>query len=116
MEGWATALALVARHPALRAATLEGDLVSIDGVQIALPDGAGPAMLETACGRQRKRGRPCPEPPRSSRPPSDFEKSRDLERAALERLESAETTLAGRAEAMARLQKTVDALEGERAS
>ena len=49
VEGWATALALVARHPALRAATLEGDLVSIDGVQIALPDGAGPAMLETAC-------------------------------------------------------------------
>ena len=33
----------------------------------------------------------------------------------MERLESAETTLAGRAEAMARLQKTVDALEGERA-
>ena len=48
VEGWATALALVARHPALRAVTPEGDLVSIDGVQIAQPDGAGPAMVETA--------------------------------------------------------------------
>jgi chromosome segregation protein len=116
VEGWVTALALVARNPALRAVTPEGDLVSIDGVQIAQPDGAGPAMLETA--------RITAEEAKTtlSRASSiytaakrDFEKSRDLERAALERLESAETTLAGRAEAMARLQKTVDALDGERA-
>jgi chromosome segregation protein len=44
----------------------------------------------------------------------DFEKSRDLERRALEDLESAETGLSGRTEAMARLQKSVDVLEGER--
>ena len=116
VEGWATALALVARHPALRAVTPEGDLISIDGVQIAQPDGAGPAMLETArvTAEQAKTD--------LSRASSihtaakrDFEKSRDLERAALERLESAETALAGHAEAMGRLQKSVDALEGERA-
>ena len=116
VEGWATALALVARHPALRAVTPEGDLVSIDGVQIAQPDGAGPAMVETA--------RMTAEEARTdlSRASSihtaakrDFEKSRDLERAALEQLESAEAALAGRAEAMGRLQKSVDALEGERA-
>ena len=116
VEGWATALGLVARHPALRAVTPEGDLVSIDGVQIAQPDGAGPAMLETArvTAEQAKTD--------LSRASSihtavkrDFEKSRDLERAALEKLEAAETALAGRAEAMGRLQKSVDALEGERA-
>jgi chromosome segregation protein len=44
----------------------------------------------------------------------DFEKSRELERSALEGLESAETGLSGRTEAMARLQKSVDVLEGER--
>ena len=114
VEGWATALALVARHPALRAATLEGDLVSIDGVQIALPDGAGPAMLETAWWRQRKRGRPCPEPPRSSRPPTTSR------RAVIWRGRRWSGSNRPRprwpdAEAMARLQKTVDALEGERA-
>ena len=116
VEGWATALALVARHPALRAVTPEGDLVSIDGVQIAQPEGAGPAMVETArvSAEQAKTD--------LSRASSihtaakrDFEKSRDLERAALERLESAEAALAGRTEAMGRLQKSVDALEGERA-
>jgi chromosome segregation protein len=116
VEGWATALALVARHPALRAVTPEGDLVSIDGVQIAQPDGAGPAMVETArvAAEQAKTD--------LSRASSihtaakrDFEKSRDLERAALEQLESVEAALAGRAEAMGRLQKSVDALEGERA-
>ncbi|MET0696588.1 MAG: AAA family ATPase, partial [Acidimicrobiia bacterium] len=116
VEGWATALALVARHPALRAVTPEGDLVSIDGVQIAQLDGAGPAMVETArvTAEQAKTD--------LSRASSihtaakrDFEKSRDLERAALEQLESAEAALAGRAEAMGRLQKSVDALEGERA-
>ncbi len=115
VEGWASALALVARHPALRAVTPEGDLVSIDGVQIAQPDGAGPAMVETArvAAEQAKTD--------LSRASSihtaakrDFEKSRDLERAALEQLESAEAALAGRAEAMGRLQKSVDALEGER--
>ena len=96
--------------------TPEGDLISIDGVQIAQPDGTGPAMLETArvTAEQAKTD--------LSRASSihtaakrDFEKSRDLERAALEKLESAETALAGRAEAMGRLQKSVDALEGERA-
>ena len=116
VEGWATALALVARHPALRAVTPEGDLVSIDGVQIAQPDGAGPAMVEMArmMAEQAKT-----ELSRASSihtaAKRDFEKSRDLERAALEQLESAEAALAGRAEAMGRLQKSVDALEGERA-
>jgi chromosome segregation protein len=115
VEGWSTALTLVARHPGLRAVTPEGDLISINGVQIAQPDGAGPALLETARMDAEKATTEV------SRATSihtaakrDFEKSRELEREALEELETAEIGLAGRAEAMARLQKSVDALEGER--
>ncbi len=116
VEGWAMAWSLVARHPALRAVTTEGDLVSVDGVQVAHPDGSGPAMLESAEVAAERAGTAL------SRAVSihtaakrDFEKSRELERAALEDLESAEAGLAGRTEAMARLQKSVDALDGERA-
>jgi len=43
----------------------------------------------------------------------DFEVSRDAERVALEELESEEAGLAGKTEAMSRLQKSVDVLEGE---
>jgi chromosome segregation protein len=115
VEGWATALTLVARHPAMRAVTPEGDLISIDGVQVAHPDGAGPALLETARvdaeGARTELSRSASIHTAAKR---DFEKSRDLERAALEELEAAEIGLAGRAEAMSRLQKSVDALEGER--
>jgi chromosome segregation protein len=115
VEGWSTALTLVARHPGLRAVTPEGDLISINGVQIAQPDGAGPALLETARVDAETAATDL------SRATSihtaakrDFEKSREVERVALEELETAEIGLAGHAEAMARLQKSVDALEGER--
>jgi chromosome segregation protein len=115
VEGWATALTLVARHPAMRAVTPEGDLISIDGVQVAHPDGAGPALLETARvdaeGARTELSRSASIHTAAKR---DFEKSRDRERAALEELEAAEIGLAGRAEAMSRLQKSVDVLEGER--
>jgi chromosome segregation protein len=114
VEGWTTAWTLVSRHPTLRAVTPEGDLISVDGMQIAHPDGAGPAMLEafeTAAEKARTA---------LSRATSihtaakrDFEKSRDAERVALERLESAEIGLAGKTEAMGRLQKSVDVLDGE---
>jgi chromosome segregation protein len=116
VEGWASAWALVTRHPELRAVTPEGDLISADGVQIAHPEGAVPAMLESAEveAEQARTG--------LSRAQSihtaakrDFDKSRELERRALEDLEAAEATLAGRSEAMGRLQKSVDSLDGERA-
>jgi chromosome segregation protein len=115
VEGWATALALVAKHPALRAVTPEGDLISIDGVQIAQPDGAGPALLETAqVDAERARTGVSRATSIHTAAKRDFEKSREQERVALEALETAEIGLAGRAEAMSRLQKSVDALEGER--
>jgi chromosome segregation protein len=115
VEGWATALALVARHPALRAVTPEGDLISIEGVQIAQPDGAGPALLETArVDAEKARTQVARTTSIHTAAKRDFEKSRELERVALEELEAAEIGLAGRAEAMARLQKSVDALHSER--
>jgi chromosome segregation protein len=115
VEGWSTALSLVARHPALRAVTPEGDLISIDGVQIAQPDGAGPALLETArVGAEKTKTELSRASSIHTAAKRDFEKSREQERVALEELEMAEIGLAGRAEAMARLQKSVDALEAER--
>jgi chromosome segregation protein len=115
VEGWTAAWSMVSRHPDLRAVTPEGDLVSSDGVQIASPDGAGPAMLESAQvdleSAETDLSRAVSIHTAAKR---DFEKSRDLERRALEELESAETGLSGRTEAMARLQKSVDVLEGER--
>ncbi|MGH8914632.1 MAG: AAA family ATPase, partial [Acidimicrobiia bacterium] len=114
VEGWTSAWSLVSRHPALRAVTPDGDLISVDGIQIAHPDGAGSAMLEAAevAAEQAKT--------ELSRATSihtaakrDFEKSRDAERVALEHLEAAEAGMAGKTEAMGRLQKSVDVLEGE---
>lgn len=115
VEGWSTALGIVARHPAMRAVTPEGDLVSIDGVQIAQPDGAGPALLETAqVDAEKARTELSRATSIHTAAKRDFEKSREAERVALEHLEMAEIGLAGRAEAMSRLQKSADALEGER--
>lgn len=114
VEGWATGWSLVAGHPSLRAVTREGDLISISGVHIANPDGAGPAMLETAEVALERAER---ELSRSvsihNAAKRDFESSREVERAALESLEAAEAGLAGRSEAMARLQQSVDSLVDE---
>ena len=115
VEGWATAWSLVSKNPGLRAVTPEGDLIAAEGIQIANPEGAGPAMLEAAEVELEKAKTEL------SRATSihtaarrDFEKGREVERQALERLEAAEAGLAGRSEAMARLQKSVDSLDGER--
>ena len=114
VEGWTTAWALVARHPALRAVTPEGDLIAVDGIQIAHPDGSGPAMLETSeVAAEQARTALSRATSIHTAAKRDFEKSRDVERLALEQLESAEVGLAGKTEAMRRLQKSVDVLEGE---
>jgi chromosome segregation protein len=115
VEGWTTAWALIARHPSLRAVTPEGDMISVDGIQIAHPDGAGPAMLEAAeVAAEQAQTSLSRATSLHNAAKRDFENSREVERVALERLESAEAGLAGRAEAMGRLQKSVDVLDGER--
>ena len=114
VEGWATAWTLIAGHPSLRAVTPEGDLVSADGIQIGHPDGAGPAMLEVAeVDAEQARTSLSRATSLHNAAKRDFESSREVERLALERLEAAEAGLAGRAEAMDRIQKSVDVLEGE---
>jgi chromosome segregation protein len=115
VEGWTTAWGLVSRNPSVRAVTPEGDLISVDGVQVAHPDGAGPAMLEASeVAAEQARTELSRAGSIHTAAKRDFENSRDVERAALEQLEAAEAGLAGKAEAMARLQKSVDVLEGER--
>ena len=114
VEGWVTGWDLIAKHPALRAVTPEGDLISVSGVHIANPDGAGVAMRETA---EIELERATNELARAESIHTairrDFDKSRALEREALESLESAEAGLAGRTEAMRTLSKSVVAIEEE---
>ncbi|MEA1904108.1 MAG: chromosome segregation protein SMC [Actinomycetota bacterium] len=114
VEGWVSGWDLVARHPALRAVTPEGDLISVSGVHIANPDGAGPAMLEASeVALERATTDLARAGSRHTAVRRDFDNSRNVERIALERLESAEASLAGRSEAMARLQKSVDTIADE---
>lgn len=114
VEGWATGWHLVARHPSLRAVTPEGDLISISGVHIANPDGAGPAMLEAAeVALEEAETELARAGSRHKAAKRDFEGAREVERTALEGLEAAEAALAGRSEAMARLQQSVDTVADE---
>ena len=115
VEGWSTGWQLVARHPSLRAVTPEGDLISVSGVHIANPDGAGPAMLESAeVALERAETDLARAASIHKAAKRDFDTSRQVEREALERLEATEAGLAGRSEAMARLQKSVDSIDEER--
>jgi len=114
VEGWSAGWSLVAKHPLLRAVTPEGDMISVSGVRIADPDGAGSAMLEaaevaleqavTALARAESI---------YTAAKRDFERSRQVEREALETLEQAESAVAGHSEAMKRLQTSVTGLEEE---
>lgn len=116
VEGWSSGWQVVARHPSLRAVTPEGDLISISGVHIANPDGAGPAMMETAeVALERARTELARAASIHGAARRDFEASREVERKTLEELEAAEAGLAGRSEAMARLQQSVDTIAEEQA-
>ncbi|MGB7859372.1 MAG: hypothetical protein WBM90_02625, partial [Acidimicrobiia bacterium] len=116
VEGWVTGWDLVARHPALRAVTPEGDLISVSGVLIASPDGAGPAMMESAeVALERAVTALARAESIHTAAKRDFDNSRELERRSLEDVEKAEAALAGRSEAMSRLQQSVDAIRDEHA-
>jgi chromosome segregation protein len=114
VEGWSAGWALISKHPALRAVTPEGDLISVSGVRIADPDGVGSAMLEaaevameqasTALARAKSR---------HTATRRDFENTRQAERRSLEALEQAESRLGGLSEAMNRIQTSVRGLSEE---
>ncbi len=114
VEGWTAARRIVAGRPDLRAVTPEGDLVTAEGVVIAHPDGATPAMVEAAAAAVEEAER---ELARSqsllvSRR-REFDDARAREREALERLESLEARLSGSAETLARLERTIEAAQEE---
>lgn len=48
VQGWAAARSIVEAHPAIRAVTPDGDLVTAVGIVAAHPDGSGPAAVEAA--------------------------------------------------------------------
>jgi len=114
VEGWSAGWALISKHPALRAVTPEGDLVSVSGVRIADPDGVGSAMLEAAeVAAEQASTTLARAESRHTAAKRDFENTRQTERHALETLEQAESALAGLSEAMHRLQASVRGLTEE---
>lgn len=116
VQGWSSGWDLIAKHPALRAVTPDGDLISVNGVLIASPDGASEVMLESAeVALERAETELSRAESRHTAARRDFDLSRDSERTALEILEKTEAGLAGRSEAMARLQQSVDSITVEHA-
>jgi chromosome segregation protein len=114
VEGWSAGWALIAKHPALRAVTPDGDLISVSGVRIADLEGAGSAMLESAeVAVERAATTLARAESIHTAAKRDFERSREKERLALERLEQAEAAMAGRSEAMNRLQVSLRGLRAE---
>jgi chromosome segregation protein len=115
VEGWSAGWSLISKHPSLRAVTPEGDLISVSGVRIADPDGAGSAMLEAAEVALEKADTALARAESiHTAAKREFEQSRESERSALESLEHAESSVAGHTEAMHRLQTSVRALREER--
>ena len=102
---WSQGWSLVTENPELRAVTLAGDLVTAAGVDLALPEGASPAVLAAASADAKDADVELARAESlhtSAR--RDFELARHDERTALEALEGVETRLAGAAQASQRLE------------
>ncbi|NIA25855.1 MAG: chromosome segregation protein SMC [Gammaproteobacteria bacterium] len=114
VEGWATAWEIVAHHPHVRAVTPEGDLVDANGMRIAQPDGATPAMLETALAalEDAEIGAARAESLLTSTKRA-FDGARRVERDALEVLEALEAKLGGMTEALRMSDRARTAAENE---
>lgn len=102
VEGWVHGWELVQRHPELRAATPEGDLMSSTRMYLAQPDGVGPAALEaSAVAVEAAEKDAARADSGAAAVKSAFDSSRQRERLTLEALESLEARLAGHTEALA---------------
>ncbi len=113
-EGWSTGRQIVETYPSVRVVTPEGDLITADGVRVAHPDGATPAVLETArVALEEAELLLARAQSRHVAARRDFEHTRTTERTALEALEAIEASLSGAAEALARLERTRSAAEHE---
>lgn len=114
VEGWQAAHRLALAHPTSRFVTPEGDLVTADGVRVAHPDGASPAMIEAAevAIERAEVGLARAESLRTQAKRT-FDGARQAERDALETLESLEARMAGATESLARLGREIQATEQE---
>jgi chromosome segregation protein len=112
-DDWSVGWDLVARHPALRAVTATGDLITVAGVHIGDAvasgrlEGAENALSDARTSLARAESI-------HIAAKRDFEKSRERERRALEELESAEVALAGRTEALARISVAAESVREDR--
>ncbi len=113
-EGWVGARRFVEAHPGVRVVTPEGDLITQMGVRVAHPDGATPAMLESAASAVEAAERALArEQSILHQTKRVFDAARQAEREALEALESVEARLAGSVEALGRLERTAMSVEQE---
>jgi chromosome segregation protein len=102
VEGWSAGWDVVNRHPGLRAVTPEGDLISQLGMRLAVPDGAGHAVLEAAqVAAEAAATAMARATSTAATAKRDFDSARQSERESLELLESIEARLAGHTEALA---------------
>lgn len=102
VQGWIYGWEIVAAEPSVRAVTPEGDVISVDGVYVAQPDGAGPAALEAARVSVEESAsalRDAEHRLHASR--RVFDAAREAERLSLETLEADEAKIAGLTEALA---------------
>ncbi len=114
VEGWAAGWEVVHRNHRIRAVTPEGDLISVNGIKVSLPDGATPAVVEAAGVALDRIERDLARViSRFTTMKRQFDQSRQAERAALESLESIEAKLAGATEALGRSTRTAADLSAE---
>lgn len=114
VEGWVAAFDIVSRHPGLRAVTPEGDLVDADGMHVAQPDGASPAMLESALVTlEEAEFESARATSLATQAKRSFDDARQAERTALEVLEALEAKLGGMTEALSMHERSTDSAERE---
>lgn len=110
VEGWQAGHRIAMAHHSVRVVTPEGDLITADGIRVAHPDGASPAMIELAeVAVERAEIDLARSESLRSQAKRAFDEARHAERAALEALESLEARMAGSAEALARLERELQA-------
>jgi chromosome segregation protein len=114
VEGWGTAFDIVSRHSGIRAVTPEGDLVDENGMHVAQPDGASPAMLESSLvALERAETETARAESILTQAKRSFDDARRLERDALEKLEAIEVRLGGMTEALTLRERSSNQAERE---
>ena len=108
VEGWQAGHRIAAERVDIRVVTPEGDLITFDGIRVAHPDGASPAMIEAAeVGLERAELELARAESLRTQAKRAFDQARQTERDTLETLESLEARMAGSTEALARLEREV---------